>query len=64
IVRIADEYLALCVCKDTVTFLTKVDKEQLKLTADGTAERTDYFADILDKAKRKAETMRGKREDK
>lgn len=64
IVRLADEYIAICVCKDTVTFLTKLDADQLKLTQPDPAVRADYFADILAKAKQKAKTIYGKQERK
>lgn len=64
IIRIADEYVAICVCKDTVTFLTKVDKGQLELTSDKTVVGTAVFKDILEKAKIKANTMKGEQKDK
>ena len=64
IIRIADEYVAICVCKDTVTFLTKVDKGQLELTPEKTVVGTAVFKDILEKAKLKANTMKGEQEDK
>lgn len=50
IVRIADEYIVIAVCKDTVTFLTKLEnftvekKEEVK---------KDSFKDVLDKLKTK-----------
>lgn len=64
IIRIADEYVAICVCKDTVTFLTKVDKGQLELMPEKTVVGTAVFKDILEKAKLKANTMKGEQEDK
>ena len=64
IIRIADEYIAICVCKDTVTFLTKVDKGQLELMPENTVVGTAVFQDILEKAKQKAGFMKGKQEDK
>ena len=64
IIRIADEYVAVCVCKDTVTFLTKVDKGQLELTSDKTVVGTAVFKDILEKAKVKANAMKGEQKDK
>ena len=64
IIRIADEYVAICVCKDTVTFLTKVDKGQLELTSDKTVVGTAVFKDILEKAKVKANAMKGEQKDK
>ena len=64
IIKIADEYVAICVCKDTVTFLTKVDKGQLELTSDKTVVGTAVFKDILEKARMKANTMKGEQKDK
>lgn len=64
IIRIADEYVAVCVCKDTVTFLTKVDKGQLELTPEKTVVGTAVFKDILEKAKLKADAMKGEQKDK
>lgn len=64
IIRIADEYVAISVCKDTVTFLTKVDKGQLELMPENTVVGTAVFQDILEKAKQKAGFMKGKQEDK
>ena len=64
IVRIADEYVAICVCKDTVTFLTKVDQGQLELTPEKTVVGSAVFKDILEKAKVKANAMKGEQKDK
>ena len=64
IIRIADEYVAICVCKDTVTFLTKVDKGQLELSPEKTVVGTAVFKDILEKAKVKANAMKGEQKDK
>lgn len=63
ILRIGEEYIAICVCKDTVTFLTKVDREQLKWSQENTMDGTAVFKEILEKAKRKAGHMKGKQED-
>src|SRR5574344_1743860 len=50
IVRLADTYVAIAVCKDTVTFLTKLDKEQIVFpTANGST--TLNFKELLQKAK-------------
>ena len=64
IIRIADEYVAICVCKDTVTFLTKVDQGQLELTPEKTVVGSAVFKDILEKAKVKANAMKGEQKDK
>ena len=64
IVRIADEYVAICVCKDTVTFLTKVEKDKLELSAGNSALKSEFFADVLEKAKKKVMHHEGKRESK
>jgi len=62
IVRIADEYVAICICKDTVTFLTKVDEDKLDLTGGSSAMKTEFFSEILEKAKKKVMHHEGKRE--
>lgn len=62
IVRIANEYAAICICKDTVTFLMKIDADQIK--AEGQDTQTDYFAAVLAKAKQKVKTIHGKQERK
>lgn len=54
VVRVGETYIAIAVCKDTVTLLGEVPKEQLKL--DGAA-RNFNFKEFLDKAvKRKTGT--------
>ena len=64
IIRIGEEYIAICVCKDTVTFLTKVEKGQLELSPVNTTVGTAVCKDIMEKAKQKAGYMKGKQEDK
>ena len=46
IVRIGNKYLALAVCKDTVTMLTEIPEEELKLS-EGTSMAG--FKDILNR---------------
>ena len=64
IVRLANEYVAICVCKDTVTLLTKLDAGQLEDAVRSPQAKQDFFADILEKAKQRAKTIHGKRESK
>ncbi len=51
IVRIGEKYMAIAVCKDTVTMLGEIPKEQLK--AAGTAQGFS-FRQFLDKAVNKS----------
>lgn len=46
IVRIADEYIVIAVCKDTVTFLTKLDNFSIEKKEEVV---NDSFKDILEK---------------
>ena len=52
IVRTGEKYFAIAVCKDTVTFLTELEKEQLTLQQDteGTSSKMN-FKELLEKAK-------------
>lgn len=50
IVRIGNKYLALAVCKDTVTMLTEIPEEELKLS-EGTS--MTGFKDILNRVQKK-----------
>lgn len=50
IVRVGEKYLAIAVCKDTVTMLAEVSKEQLELSVTE-GEPTMGFKDFLEKAK-------------
>lgn len=50
IVRLADTYVAIAVCKDSVTLLTKLEKEQIVFpTGDGGT--TLNFKELLQKAR-------------
>lgn len=51
IIRIGEKYLAVAVCKDTVTMLTEIPKEQLTLKENGEAAMTG-FSDLLEKVKK------------
>ncbi len=50
IVRIGNKYLALAVCKDTVTMLAEIPEEELKLS-EGTS--MTGFKDILNRVQKK-----------
>ena len=47
IIRVGEKYMVIAVCKDTVTMLGEVPKEQLK---EGTAEQSFKFKEFLEKA--------------
>lgn len=46
IVRIGEKYVALAVCKDTVTVLGEIPKEQIKKSGNGIMQKSS-FKDIL-----------------
>ena len=48
IIKIADKYVAVAVCKDTVTFLTEIPEEQIRL---GEEKKTASFMELFSKAK-------------
>lgn len=50
IVRVGNKYLAIAVCKDTITMLTEVPEEQMDLERTVTAGNFN-FRDFLEKAK-------------
>ena len=52
IIRVGQKYLAVAICKDTVTMLTEVSEQELILS-DGSVPKTMGFKDILDKVQRK-----------
>lgn len=52
IMRIGQKYLAVAICKDTVTMLTEIPEQDLILS-DGSVPKTMGFKDILDKVQRK-----------
>lgn len=53
IVRIAEEYIVIAVCKDTVTFLTKLDKDSIDELKTTNNEVSESFQDIFSKFKMK-----------
>lgn len=55
IVRIGETYVAFAVCKDTVTRLCEVPKDQLKTdrSAQGSLLRSAGFKELLDRAAKK-----------
>ena len=50
ILRLADTYVAVAVCKDTVTFLTELPREQLVLS-EGEIGGSRHFMEFLKNAK-------------
>lgn len=51
IIRIGDKYLAVAVCKDSVTVITELSKEQLNFSEDVTTVGGQSFKEFLQKAK-------------
>lgn len=51
IIRAGDKYIAIAVCKDTVTMLTEVQKEQIKIKETGSVSMTD-FSELFEKVKK------------
>jgi len=51
IIRVGDKYLAIAVCKDTVTMLAEIPAGGLSFTADNEVKSLS-FKDILDKMKK------------
>ncbi len=49
IVRIADEYYALGLSKETISVISKVDKEKMKNIPDGFSINKESFSKILNK---------------
>ncbi len=52
IIRIGQKYLAVAICKDTVTMLTEISEQDLILS-DGSVPKVMGFKDILDKVQKK-----------
>lgn len=50
ILRMGDTYVAIAVCKDTVTLLGEVPKDQIVFTSDG-GKTSINFKELLEKAK-------------
>ena len=52
IVRVGRKYLAVAICKDTVTMLTEIPEQDLILS-EGNVSRNMGFKDILDRVQKK-----------
>ncbi len=65
ILRIGNTYVAVAVCKDTVTQLCQIPKEQLKSfqSAQGSFLKSAGFKELLDKAAKKKVADSAKAED-
>lgn len=50
IIKLGEKYIAIAVCKDTVTFLTELEEEQINL-ASRSEETNVGFQEILNKVK-------------
>ena len=53
IVKIGTEYVAIAVCKDSVTLLNKMSEEELKLTKETSVGGVDSFQQMFEKFKNK-----------
>ena len=53
IIRVGQKYLAVAICKDTVTMLTEIPEQDLILS-DGSVPKTMRFKDILNKVQNKS----------
>ncbi len=51
LIRVGEKYIAVAVCKDTVTMLTEVDKEQIKQDETGVVS-TAGFGEMFEKVKK------------
>lgn len=49
IVRVAEEYFVIAVCKDTVIFLTKLDENSVEQVKNTVTVSDESFQDVLDK---------------
>ncbi len=56
IIKVGNKYKAVCVCKDTVTYLGEVDADSLKSYAEEKAELP--FKDIFDRMKKQTKENR------
>lgn len=63
IIRVGQKYLAVAVCKDTVTMLTEIPEQDL-IFSDGSVPRTMGFKEILDKVQKKTILEKEDRRDK
>ena len=52
VLRVGQKYLAVAICKDTVTMLTEIPEQDLILS-DGSVSKTMSFKDMLDKMQKK-----------
>lgn len=53
IIRVGQKYLAVAVCKDSVTMLTEIPVEELELSDNGEKTEQFSFKDLLEKVQKK-----------
>lgn len=53
IIRVGQKYLAVAICKDSVTMLTEISEEQLNLSDGGDGMERFSFKELLDKVQKK-----------
>ena len=58
IVKIGTEYVAIAVCKDSVTLLNKMSEEELKLTKETSVGGVDSFQQMFEKFKNKTKKIK------
>ena len=51
IMRIGQKYVAVAVCKDTVTVLRELDEEEIVFVGSDMMDKTPSFSDLFEKAK-------------
>lgn len=52
IVKVAQSYLVIAICKDSITILTKLDQDEIKELETISGEAIDSFQEILNKIKK------------
>lgn len=53
IVRVAQEYYVIALCKDTVTFISKLDEDSIEQIKNTEFKESESFQDVLNKLKMK-----------
>ncbi|MBD5493795.1 MAG: flagellar biosynthetic protein FliO [Lachnospiraceae bacterium] len=62
IIRVGQKYLAVAICKDSVTMLTEISEDQLILSDDGEGMERFNFKELLEKVQKK--NFSGKEDDR
>ena len=51
VVKVGEIYMVIAVCKDSITMLTRLDKDELGDIPSSLEEKTDNFAEVLERFK-------------